>query len=43
MELLMPGYAQTPGAALAMLDALTARGAQLNAVMVGRIVALARA
>jgi hypothetical protein len=43
LPVLVPGYAQTPGAALAMLDALTARGAQLNAVMVGRIVALARA
>ena len=40
---LVPGYAHTPQAALAMLDALTARGAQLNAAMVGRIVALARA
>lgn len=39
---LVPGYAHTPQAALAMLDALTARGAQLNAAMVGRIVALAR-
>jgi hypothetical protein len=39
---LMPGYAQTPAAALAMLGALRARGALLNAAMVDRIVALAR-
>lgn len=38
---LMPGYAHTPAAALAML-ALRARGALLNAAMVERIVALAR-
>jgi hypothetical protein len=38
---LMPGYAHTPQAALAVLDALVARGAALNAAIVGRIRALA--
>jgi hypothetical protein len=35
------GYAQTPAAALAMLAALEARGAQLNSAVVARIRALA--
>ena len=39
---LVPGYERTPQAALAMLDALAARGAELNAAIVERIRALAR-
>jgi len=38
---LLPGYAHTPQAALAMLDALAARGAALNPAIVERIRALA--
>lgn len=38
---LAPGYAHTPAAALALLDALAARGAVLDAAMVARIRALA--
>lgn len=38
---LVPGYEHTPQAALAMLDALAARGAVLNAAMVERIRTLA--
>lgn len=38
---LVPGYAHTPKAALAMLDALSARGALLNPAIVARIRALA--
>jgi hypothetical protein len=38
---LVPGYAQTPQAALALLTALRRRGAQLNAAVVARIEALA--
>ncbi len=38
---LVPGYAQTPAAAVAMLDALRTRGAQLNPAIVQRIRALA--
>jgi hypothetical protein len=38
----VPGYAQTPQAALAMLAALRQRGALLNAAVVARIEALAR-
>jgi lincosamide nucleotidyltransferase len=39
---LVPGYTQTCQAALALLGALRARGAQLNAAMVARIESLAR-
>jgi hypothetical protein len=39
---LVPGYEHTPRAALAMLAALRQRGAEMNAVLVGRIEALAR-
>lgn len=39
---LLPGYAHTPQAALALLDALRRRGAVLNAAVVARIEALAR-
>jgi len=39
---LLPGYEGTPQAALALLDALAARGAQLNPAMVERIRALAK-
>jgi hypothetical protein len=39
---LVPGYAHTPQAALAMLDALAARGAALNDAIVGRILGLAQ-
>lgn len=38
---LVPGYAHTPAAALAMLEALSARGAWLNAAIEQRIRALA--
>ncbi len=38
---LVPGYALTPVAALAMLDALRSRGASLNSAIVERISALA--
>jgi len=38
---LLPGYAHTPQAALALLDALAARGAALDAAIVQRIRALA--
>lgn len=38
---LAPGYAQTPAAALSLLDALARRGALLNAEVVARIRALA--
>lgn len=38
---LVPGYAHTPAAALAMLEALSARGALLNPAIVQRIRALA--
>jgi hypothetical protein len=38
---LAPGYAHSPAAALAMLEALAARGAQLNEAVVARIRALA--
>lgn len=38
---LAPGYAHTPAAALALLEALAARGAALNEAMVRRIRALA--
>jgi len=37
---LLPGYAQTPAAAAALLDALARRGAVLNDAIVGRIRAL---
>jgi hypothetical protein len=40
---LVPGYAHTPQAALAMLDALAARGVQLNEAIVGHIRTLAMA
>jgi hypothetical protein len=39
---LVPGYDHTPRAALAMLDALRQRGAELNAALVAHIEALAR-
>jgi len=38
---LMPGYRETPRAALAVLEALTRRGAMLNAAVTARIRALA--
>ena len=38
---LMPGYAHTPAAALALLEAMARRGAQLNGALVARIRALA--
>ena len=41
LPLLVPGYEHTPQAALAMLDALAARGATLNPAIVARIRELA--
>lgn len=41
LERLAPGYARSPSAALAILDALARRGAQLNAAMAERIRSLA--
>ncbi len=42
LDALIPGYARTPQAALAILDALAARGAELSAAMVERIRAMAQ-